>query len=217
MKGIDEAGRIPRLCAVLARVTASLDPEAVLVEVVEDAGARCGSIATIDGTGAPREFVTSRLSTEEVERLTTCQPDGLKLFEYLRDQEAPLRVKDFPAHIRSLGLSPELALCRTFQGTPMHYRGAHPGNFYFGDKEGGEDNRERAGAPRGAMCARGLGSPSEDLAGGRGGVRRADRRTCDHQSRGPGDDTCRSAAGPARSAGHLHLGLQARGNHHARA
>ncbi len=141
MDGSEEAGRISRLCAALGRITASLEPETVLTEVVEGAraltGARLGIITTVDESGGPREFVTSGLSTEDVQRLTNCLPDGLVLFEYLRDQEAPLRVEDFPAHVRSLGLSPELGLCRTFQGTPMRHRGAHMGNFFVGDKEGG--------------------------------------------------------------------------------
>ena len=142
MDGSGEAGRISRLCAALGRITASLEPETVLTEVVEGAraltGARYAMITTVDESGGPREVVTSGVSTEEVHSLTSCLPDGLRLFEYLRDQEAPLRVDDFPAHIRSLGLSEEMALCRTFQGTPMRHRGAHVGNFFVGDKEGGE-------------------------------------------------------------------------------
>ncbi len=39
MKGTDEAGRISRLCASLARSTASPDPGTVLREVVEGARA----------------------------------------------------------------------------------------------------------------------------------------------------------------------------------
>ena len=34
MKRSDEAGRISRLCAALGRITASLDPETVLREIV---------------------------------------------------------------------------------------------------------------------------------------------------------------------------------------
>ena len=96
-------------------------------------------ITTVDESGDPREFVTSGLSTEEELHLTSCLPDGLVLFGHLRDQEAPLRVDDFPAHLRSLGLSGELGLCRTFLGTPMRHGGAHVGNFFVGDKDGGED------------------------------------------------------------------------------
>ena len=65
-------------------------------------------------------------------------PDGLRLFEHLRDQEAPLRLEDLPNHVRSLGLSPDVIPCRTFQGTPMRHRAVHVGNFFLGDKQGGE-------------------------------------------------------------------------------
>ena len=141
MKGSNETGRISRLCAALGRITASLDPETVLREIVEGAraltSARYGSITTVDESGGPQDFVTSGLSAEGKLRLTNCLPDGLRLFEHLRDQEAPLRVDDFPAHLRSLGLSEEMGLCRTFQGTPIRHRGVHVGNFFVGDKEGG--------------------------------------------------------------------------------
>ena len=94
-----------------------------------------------DEAGGPREFVSSGLSAEEVHRLTSFRPDGLRLFEYLRDQEAALRLGDFPGHIRSPGLSGELGHCRNFQDTPIRHRGAHMGNFFVRDKE-------RAGASR---------------------------------------------------------------------
>ena len=77
-----------------------------------------------DEAGGPREFVSPGLSAEEVHRLTSCRPDGLRLFEYLRDQEAALRLEDFPGHIRSPGLSGELGHCRNFQDTPIRRRGA---------------------------------------------------------------------------------------------
>ena len=61
MNGSDEAGRISRLCATLARTTTSMDPETVLTEVVDGAraltGARYGVIITVDESGGPREFV----------------------------------------------------------------------------------------------------------------------------------------------------------------
>ena len=65
-------------------------------------------------------------------------PDGLRLFEHLRDQEAPLRLENLPDYVRSLGLSPDVIPCRTFQGTPMRHRSVHVGNFFLGDKQGGE-------------------------------------------------------------------------------
>ena len=128
MKGSDEAGRISRLCAALVRITASLDLETVLREVVEGARAltntRYAAITTVDASGGPQEFVTSGVSAEVELRLTSYLPDGLVLFEHLRDQEAPLRLEDFPAHLRSLGLSEKMALCRTFLGTPMRHGGS---------------------------------------------------------------------------------------------
>ena len=63
-------------------------------------------------------------------------PDGLRLFEHLRDLDAPLRCDDFPAYARSLGYSPDLIPRTTFQGTPMRHRGVHVGNFFLGDKQG---------------------------------------------------------------------------------
>lgn len=56
--------------------------------------------------------------------------DELRLFEHLREQQAPLRLKDFPAHQRSPGLSEEPGLCRTFQGAPMRHRSADVRNFF---------------------------------------------------------------------------------------
>ena len=56
---------------------------------------------------------------------------------------APLRLRDVPAYVRSLGISStlisELLPTKTLQGTPMRHRGAHVGNFFLGDKEGGQE------------------------------------------------------------------------------
>ena len=142
MNGSDEAGRISRLCAALGRTTASLDPETVLTEVIEGAraltGAHCGSIPMIDETGAPLDFLTRGITVEEHRAMITW-PDGPRLFAHLRDLERPLRLADFPGYVRSLGLSWDLLPLRTFLGTPIRHRGAHVGNFYLIEKEGGEE------------------------------------------------------------------------------
>ena len=65
-------------------------------------------------------------------------PDGPRLFEHLRDLPAPLRMADVPGYLGSLGLSVSPWGSRTLQGTPMHHRGEHLGNFFLGDKEDGE-------------------------------------------------------------------------------
>ena len=66
-------------------------------------------------------------------------PDGPRLFEHLKDLPGPLRVADLPGYLHSLGLSPLPPWdARTLQGTPMHHRGEHLGNFFLGNKENGE-------------------------------------------------------------------------------
>ena len=131
--------RTSALSAAILRISASLDVDTVLREVVESAraltGARYGLIATIDEAGQPQEFVTSGLSSEEAQQ-ATAWPDAPRLFEHLRGLDGPLRLADLGEYVRSLGLAPGLVPCRTFQGTPMRHRGLDVGNFFLGEKEG---------------------------------------------------------------------------------
>ena len=133
--------RISALSAASLRISASLDLETVLNEVVESAraltGARYGAIATIDEAGAPQDFVTSGFTADEHRKLLEW-PDGPRLFEYFRDLPGPLRLADVPEYLRSLGFSPDRLPSRAFQGTPMRHRGVHVGNFYLVEKVGGE-------------------------------------------------------------------------------
>ena len=133
--------RISALSAASLRISASLDLEMVLNEVVESAraltGARYGAIATIDEAGAPQDFVTSGFTADEHRKLVEW-PDGPRLFEFFRDLPGPLRIPDVPAHVRSLGFSPDRLPSKTFQGTPMRHLGVHVGNFYLVEKAGGE-------------------------------------------------------------------------------
>ena len=134
--------RLSRLSAAVLRVSASLDLNTVLQEVVESAraltGARYGAITTLDARGQAREFVFSGLTPEEHRQLAEW-PDGPRLFEQLRDLPAPLRLRDARAYVRSLGFSSDLIVPTSILGTPMRHRGTHVGNFYLGDKEGGEE------------------------------------------------------------------------------
>ena len=134
--------RISALSAASLRISASLDLETVLNEVVESAraltGARFGAIATIDEAGAPQDFVTSGFTADE-HRAMAEWSDGPRLFEHFRDLEGPLRIADVPAHVRALGFSPDRLPWGTFQGTPMRHRGVHVGNFYLVEKEGGKE------------------------------------------------------------------------------
>ncbi len=133
--------RVSALSAASLRISASLDLETVLNEVVDSAraltGARFGAIATIDETGAPQDFVTSGFTEEEHRRIAEWS-DGPRLFEHFRDLPGPVRIADVPAYVRDLGFSTDRLPSKTFQGTPMRHRGVHVGNFYLVEKEGGD-------------------------------------------------------------------------------
>ena len=135
-------GRISGLSAAVLRISASLDVNTVLREVVESAraltGARYGAITTIDDSGLPQEFVTSGITPDEHQQLVNW-PDGPKLFAHLRDLPGPVRVSDVPGYLRSLGYSSDLIPSKTMLGTQMRHRDAHVGGFYLAEKEGGRE------------------------------------------------------------------------------
>ena len=133
--------RVSALSAASLRISASLDLETVLNEVVDSArtltGARFGAIATIDEAGAPQDFVTSGFTEEEHRRIAEWS-DGPRLFEHFRDLPGPVRIADVPAYVQELGFPTDRLPSKTFQGTPMRHRGVHVGNFYLVEKEGGD-------------------------------------------------------------------------------
>ena len=134
--------RISRLCGASQRISASLDLDTVLRDVVESAreliGARYGAITTVGDLGQAQEFVTSGVTLDEHQRLENW-PDGPRLFEHLRNLPSVLRLKDLPGYVRSLGYSSDLLPMKTFQGTPMRHQGVHVGNFFLADKDGGQE------------------------------------------------------------------------------
>ena len=95
--------RISRLSAAILRISATLDVGTVLREVVDSAraltGARYGVIATLGDAGQPREFVSSGLTPEEHQRLTSWS-GGTQLFEHLRGLRGTLRLRDLPDRSR---------------------------------------------------------------------------------------------------------------------
>ena len=133
--------RISVLSAASLRISASLELDTVLHEVVDSARALTGSgyglIITLDDAGQPQDFITSGISAEEHRRLVEW-PDGPRLFEHFRDLPGVLRLADVHVFVRALGFSADLLPSRTFQGTPMRHQGVHVGNFYLVDKEGGK-------------------------------------------------------------------------------
>ena len=134
--------RISSLSGAILRISASLDVDTVLREVVDSAraltGARYGVIATIDEAGRPLGHVASGLTPEEARQMATW-PDAMRLFAHLRSLDGPLRLADLGDYVRSLGFAPGLIACRTFQGTPIRHRGLDVGNFFLGEKAGGAE------------------------------------------------------------------------------
>ncbi|MYH31999.1 MAG: response regulator [Acidobacteria bacterium] len=134
-----DAARRPALSRALLRISASLDLETVLQEVADGAceltGARYGCIVTVDESGTPGDFVTSGLTEEDHHRVAAW-PDGLRLFEQLRDLPGPFRIPDFAAFVRSLGVTWDVVLSSACMSTPLRHLGTHVGNFFLGDKKG---------------------------------------------------------------------------------
>ncbi len=132
---------ISTLNSASLRISASLNLETVLQEVVESARAltraRHGVIVTMDQEGRPVDFFTSGLSDRERSQLLNW-PDGTRLFEHFRALPGALRLPDVQDYIRSLGFSSDLLPFRTFQCMPMRYRALHVGSFFLTGKEGGE-------------------------------------------------------------------------------
>ncbi len=131
-----------RLSAASLRISASLDLDTVLREIVESAGvltdAKCGVITTIDDAAQPQGFVSTGLTPDARERLRSW-PDGPRLFAHFRDVSGPLRLADAPAYVRSLGFATDLIPPGAFQATPMQHRGMPVGYFFLAGKDGGRE------------------------------------------------------------------------------
>ena len=134
--------RISRVSSAILRINSSLDVNTVLREVVESARALThagnGVIATIDDSGEVQDCVISGLNPDQ-QQLLENSPDGVRVFKHFRDIPEALRLRDLPGYVRSLGYSPNLAMGKTFQCTPMRHRDVHVGTFFLSDKEGGRE------------------------------------------------------------------------------
>ena len=128
--------RISTLTAAIQRISATLDLDTVLAEVVASArgltGARYGVIVTVDEAGAPQDFVFSGVTPEEQQELLAWPGSG-RLLQHLRELPGPLRLADLSAYACSLGIAPARTFSRTFQGTPMRHRGGDVGNFFLAE------------------------------------------------------------------------------------
>ena len=134
---------IRTLTAALLRISASLDLQTVLREVIDSAraltGAYCGCIVTISETGTPDDFVASGWSEEVHQRLAEW-PEGQQFFAHVSNNERPFQFTLLEGYLRSIGLDADrLPNGLNVQSTPIRHRGIHVGNFYLAYKADGPE------------------------------------------------------------------------------
>ena len=140
--------RLSRLSEASLRINESLELDAVLQGVLDSArsltDARYALITTMRDTGEVEDFVVSGLTAEEAQRLWEV-PERMQLFSYFSAIPAPLRMPDFAAHMREMGLS-DFRLpvpISSFIAAPIRHRGVSVGNIHVAkDLPGLEFTRE---------------------------------------------------------------------------
>ena len=134
--------RISKLSAASLRISASLDVNVVLREIVESArtltDARYGIIVTIGDSGQVQNYVLSGGDPDERQRFERWV-DGPRFFDHLQNLPGVLRLSDLPSYIHSLGYAPIPVPTKAFQCTPMRHRDVYVGNFSLTEKEGGQE------------------------------------------------------------------------------
>ena len=137
--------RMARLTATSLRVSASLDLDTVLREVVEGArvltGARYGVITALEGAGRRCRIVSSGLTSDEHQALVDW-PEGARLSEYVQQLPGAVRLADGRAHLQSRGFNADPVPAGTFQGAPIRHGGVQVGHFFLVQKNGGDEFTE---------------------------------------------------------------------------
>ena len=132
--------RLTKLSEASRRVSENLDLGVVLQEVVDNArhltGALYGALLTYDQSGYIQDFMTSGLSQQGIEGMSTL-PRGLGLLGHISEIREPLRLADIASHPSSVGFPENHPPMKTFLGMPIRHRGEHVGNMYLAEKDGG--------------------------------------------------------------------------------
>ena len=139
--------RLSKLSEASLRINASLDFDTVLSGVLASAcsltGARYGVNTLLDGSGEVQNFLAHGMPPEQAQELWEMS-DPQPLFEYLSSTSEPLRIRDFHAHIKGLGL-PEFHLpiptrpVLSFLCAPIRHLNELVGHIYLGDKGGEQE------------------------------------------------------------------------------
>ncbi len=142
--------RLSRLSEASLRINESLDFATVLQEVLDSArlltGSRYGVITLLNDAGRLQDFLSSGMTVEESRQLWDL-PDGMRVFEYLNETSAPLRIPNLLDHIRSMGFPefrpPVVNPVAPFLAVPVLHRRERVGHVYVAEKEhGGAFTRE---------------------------------------------------------------------------
>ena len=136
--------RLSKLSEASLRINQSLDFDTVLQGVLDSARAlteaRYGVMTLYDETGTLQDFLTSGLPADKAERLMDIS-EGPLLSRYLKATPGPVRVPDFDALMRSIGIHnlrpPEPV--SAFLVVPILHQGVKVGNLRVAKSEPGEE------------------------------------------------------------------------------
>ena len=136
--------RLFRLSEASLRINESLDLDTVLQNILDSARvlteARYGAMTLFDEGESLQGFLASGLPAEKTEQLLDIS-DGSLLSSYIRTAQGPLRVPDFDAHMKSIGIHnlrpPEPV--SAFLVVPILHQGGKLGNLHMARSEPGEE------------------------------------------------------------------------------
>ena len=136
--------RLFRLSEASLRINESLDLDTVLQNILDSARvlteARYGAMTLFDETESLQAFFASGLPAEKAEQLMDVA-DGSLLSKYLKAAQGPLRVLDFDAHMKSIGIlnlkTPHSM--SAFLVVPILQQGVKVGNLHMAKSEPGEE------------------------------------------------------------------------------
>ncbi len=139
------AGRLELLSRLSRRITSTLEPDAVVQDILDAAcdltSARYGALAVFEAEGRIRHFATHGVTPHERERIGD-PPRGLGILGLLQEIQEPLRLVDLTQHARSVGFPPGHPPMKTFLGVPIRYGDESLGNLYLTEKEDGQEFTE---------------------------------------------------------------------------
>ena len=139
------AGRLELLSSLSRRITSTLEPDAVVQDILDAAcdltSARYGALAVFEAEGRIRHFATHGVTPHERERIGD-PPRGLGILGLLQEIQEPLRLADLTRHARSVGFPQGHPPMRTFLGVPIRYGDESLGNLYLTEKEDGQEFTE---------------------------------------------------------------------------